>query len=77
MDGFMTTKEAASKWNISVRQVQYYCKKGTIKDAVKVGTNWLIPNGHSVHNILLYVSAHRVKKNDNNYLTISMGWRWR
>lgn len=45
MNGFMTTKEAAGKWNISVRQVQYYCKKGIIKDAVKVGTNWLIPNG--------------------------------
>ena len=29
MDGFMTTKEAANKWNISVRQVQNHCKNGT------------------------------------------------
>ena len=26
MEGFMTTKEAAEKWNISVRQVQNHCK---------------------------------------------------
>jgi hypothetical protein len=27
MDDYMTTKEAAKKWHISVRQVQNYCKK--------------------------------------------------
>lgn len=45
MDGFMTTKEAANKWNISVRQVQNHCKNGHIKGVMKVGTNWLIPEG--------------------------------
>ena len=45
MDGFMTTKEAANKWDISVRQVQNYCKKGIIKGVIKIGTNWLIPEG--------------------------------
>ena len=28
MDGFMTTKQAAEKWGISVRQVQNHCKNG-------------------------------------------------
>lgn len=43
MNGYITTKEAAEKWNISIRQVQNYCKNGHIKDVIKVGTNWLIP----------------------------------
>ena len=43
MDGFMTTKEAAEKWNLSVRQVQNHCKLGRIKGVQRVGTNYLIP----------------------------------
>ena len=43
MDGYMTTKEAAKKWEVSVRQVQNYCKKQIIPNVIKVGTNYLIP----------------------------------
>ena len=43
MEGFMTTKEAAEKWSISVRQVQNHCKNGRIKGVLRVGTNYLIP----------------------------------
>ena len=43
MEGFMTTKEAAEKWNISVRQVQNHFKSGRIKGVLIVGTNYLIP----------------------------------
>ena len=43
MEGFMTTKEAAELWNISVRQVQNHCKSGRIKGVLRVGTNYLIP----------------------------------
>lgn len=43
MDNFMTTKEAAELWNISVRQVQNHCKNGRIKEGFKVDTNYLIP----------------------------------
>lgn len=39
----MTTKEAAEKWGISVRQVQNHCKNGRIKDIQRIGTNYLIP----------------------------------
>lgn len=43
MENFMTTKEAAEKWNISIRQVQNHCKNGRIKGVQRVGTNYLIP----------------------------------
>ena len=43
----MTTKQAAIKWKVSVRQVQNYCKKGIIPNVVKIGTNYLIPENSS------------------------------
>lgn len=40
---FMTTKEAALKWELTERMVQYYCKANRIDGVVKIGTMWLIP----------------------------------
>ena len=40
----MTVREAASKWNVSVRQVQMYCKQGVLKEAFKLGHAWVIPS---------------------------------
>lgn len=40
---YITTKEAAEKWNISDRRVLQYCNAGRIKGAVKKGNTWLIP----------------------------------
>lgn len=47
MEGYMTTKEAAEKWEVSVRQVQNYCKKNIISGVKKIGTNYLIPDNAS------------------------------
>lgn len=44
MKGYMTTKEAAEKWNLSQRQVQIHCQKKRIPGVVTVGTNYLIPS---------------------------------
>ncbi|MCR5186522.1 MAG: helix-turn-helix domain-containing protein [Clostridia bacterium] len=43
MEGYLSTKEAAEKWGISIRQVQNHCKNGRIKGVQKIGTNYLIP----------------------------------
>lgn len=40
----MTIQEKAAEWNVSVRHVQYLCKKGRIKGAVKRAGTWFIPN---------------------------------
>lgn len=37
LDKYLTIKELAEEWNISVRMVIYYCDKGLIPDAVKKG----------------------------------------
>ena len=41
MEGYMTTKEAAEKWNLSVRQVQNHCKAGRIKGVERFGYIYL------------------------------------
>ena len=40
---FMTIKEAAEKWNLSVRGVQTICNEGMIEGAMKFGNTWAIP----------------------------------
>ena len=62
MEGFMTTKEAAEKWNISVRQVQNHCKSGRIKGVLRVGTNYLIPKD-AMKPTYVYVSSQHPVEN--------------
>ena len=42
---YITVKEAASRWGVSLRRVQYLCSRGRIKGAVRFGTAWKIPAG--------------------------------
>lgn len=39
----MTLKEAAEKWGVTSRRVNYYCAGGRIPGAVKMAGVWLIP----------------------------------
>lgn len=43
MMNMITPQEAAQKWEISLRRVQDYCKKGKIPGAERFGANWMIP----------------------------------
>ena len=56
MEGYMTTKEAAEKWNLSVRQVQNHCKAGRIKGVERVGYTYLIPSS-AKKPVYTYVTA--------------------
>ena len=40
---YMTLKEAAEKWGVTPRWINYYCAAGRIPGAMKVATIWLIP----------------------------------
>lgn len=63
MEGFMTTKEAAEKWNLSVRQVQNHCKLGRIKGVQRVGTNYLIPKDAKKPTYVYVFDAGETSKN--------------
>lgn len=41
--GFISVREAAALWNMSVRSIQWSCKQGKIKGVKKVGDGWYIP----------------------------------
>lgn len=45
LDGYITTQEAAIKWNITPRQVQILCKDNRVNGAVQINRIWLIPVG--------------------------------
>ena len=43
MEGYLTIKEIASKWNITPRRVQKMCSEGLIDGVQKFGNAWVIP----------------------------------
>ncbi|BBF44859.1 ATP-dependent transcriptional regulator-like protein [Lachnospiraceae bacterium KM106-2] len=42
---YMSAKEAAKRWGISVRRVQNLCKDGRIPKAQRISNSWIIPSG--------------------------------
>lgn len=40
---YLTIKEAAEKWNLSLRRIQSMCKEGMIPGVVRFGHSWAIP----------------------------------
>ena len=40
---YMTLKEAAEKWGVTPRRVNYYCAGGRTLGAVKMAGVWLLP----------------------------------
>ena len=40
---YMILKEAAEKWGVTPRRVNYYCAAGRIPGAVKMAGVWLLP----------------------------------
>lgn len=43
MEGYLTIKEVADKWNVTPRRVQRMCLDGKINGAQKFGRDWAIP----------------------------------
>ena len=43
INGYMSIKEVADKWNISPRRVRVLCETGRIDGAAKLGREWAIP----------------------------------
>jgi Fic family protein len=42
--GYITTKEASLKWEISDRRIRVLCTEGKIEGAIKIGRNWSVPS---------------------------------
>ena len=42
MEGYMTIKQAAEKWDITTRRIQFLCSNGRIEGATKFGRDWAV-----------------------------------
>jgi translation initiation factor IF-1 len=40
---YISVKEAAEKWGVTSRMVNYHCVAGRIKGAQKIGNMWVLP----------------------------------
>ena len=54
MNGFITVKEAAEKWNIGVRRVNTLCLEGRIPGVSKLGNVWATRISHEMFELWLY-----------------------
>ena len=43
MNGYISVREAAERWDITERQVQKLCADGRIKDSTRFANAWAIP----------------------------------
>lgn len=43
MNDYITVKELAEEWNLSIRRIQTFCKDGRIQGAIKASGVWFIP----------------------------------
>ena len=43
LNGYITAKEAAEKWGVCTRRVQYMCSIGIIPGVTKFGNVWVLP----------------------------------
>ena len=43
MQGYLTIKEVAKKWNLTERRVQIMCSEGAIEGVTRFGKSWAIP----------------------------------
>ena len=43
MNGYISVKEAAQRWDISIRQVQKLCNAGRIEGVIQFSSAWAIP----------------------------------
>ena len=43
MNGYITVRDAAARWNVTDRQVQKLCVSGRIKGVTRFSNAWAIP----------------------------------
>jgi predicted site-specific integrase-resolvase len=43
MNGYLTAKDTAARWDVTERQVQLWCKSGMIEGVTQFGKSWAIP----------------------------------
>ena len=63
---YMTVKEAAEKWGLSVRRVQLLCVEGRIEGAMKHASVWAIPKDADKPKDERIITGKFIKPKNNN-----------
>ena len=69
---YMTIKEAAEKWNLSVRRVQTICNEGMVPGVMKFGHSWAIPKDAEKSVALNFAEEKEKSLQDS----IRKNWYW-
>jgi len=64
LNGYVTAKEMAQRWDVSVRQVQFWCSEGRIEGVVQFGRSWAIPSNASKPTRTINLKPGRRSKNN-------------
>ncbi len=63
---YITVKEAAKKWGLSVRRVQLLCVEGRIEGAMKHASVWAIPKDADKPKDERIITGKYIKPKNNN-----------
>ena len=59
---YLSIRQTAEKWEISIRRIQVLCNEGRISGAVKIGSYWAIPSDAEKITDLRIKSGKYIKK---------------
>lgn len=59
---YLSIRQTAEKWEISIRRIQVLCNEGRIPGAVKIGSYWAIPEDAEKPTDLRIKSDKYIKK---------------
>ena len=60
---FVSAKEKAEEWGISIRRVQIFCEQGRIEGVQRLGKIWVIPKSASRPADLRYSENKKGERN--------------
>ena len=62
---YISTSEAAEKWNLSKRRIIVLCNEGRIEGAQKAGSTWIIPDSSEKPNDARIKTGKYIKLSNN------------
>jgi len=70
MKGYMSVKEAAERWSLSVRWVNQYAQDGRIPGCERLGKSWAIPE-NAIKPPRMKPGVKRLQENNFFYQEVS------
>ena len=74
---YMTLKEAAEKWGVTPRRVNYYCAAGRIPGAVKMAGVWLLPKIAEKPLDMRTTQGRQQNENFDTYNSLTPNWYYK